>query len=159
MMTEATEARKAQMILKLRVIQGKPAGKTLVFRPGGDYYLGRGDECHVRFNSDWVSRQHCLVRVRDTGAVLRDLGSRNGTLINGQLCEGEQALKDGDQIEVGPLTFEVALVSSAVEVAPERPEPLHTEEEAPNRSGTDATALRPVLDESSRRPPPDAGDS
>src|SRR3954464_1523270 len=109
------------MILKLRVIQGKPAGKTLVFRPGGDYILGRGDECHVRFNSDWVSRQHCLVQVRDAGAVLRDLGSRNGTLINGQLCEGERELNHGDQVQVGPLTFEVALDSSAVEAAPQMP--------------------------------------
>jgi pSer/pThr/pTyr-binding forkhead associated (FHA) protein len=133
------------MILKLRVIQGKPAGKMLVFRPGGDYFLGRGDECHVRFNSDWVSRQHCLVRVRDTGAVLRDLGSRNGTLINGLVCEGEQTLSDGDQVQVGPLTFEVMLESSAVEAAPEAPEPLHPEEDAAKRSGLDATAPRPAL--------------
>jgi pSer/pThr/pTyr-binding forkhead associated (FHA) protein len=133
------------MILKLRVIQGKPAGKTLVFRPGGDYLLGRGDECHVRFNSDWVSRQHCLVRVRDTGAILRDLGSRNGTLINGLVCEGEQQLSDGDQIQVGPMTFEVTLEVAVIEATPEAPEPLHPEEDATRRSGLDGTAPRPAL--------------
>jgi pSer/pThr/pTyr-binding forkhead associated (FHA) protein len=133
------------MILKLRVIQGKPAGKSLVFRPGGDYLLGRGDECHVRFNSDWVSRQHCLVRVRDTGAILRDLGSRNGTLINGLVCEGEQQLSDGDQIQVGPLTFEVTLEASVIEAMPEAPEPLLPEEDAAKPSSEDATAQRPAL--------------
>jgi hypothetical protein len=45
------------MIVKLLVIHGRPAGKALVFGPG-DYFLGRGPECQVRFNSDLVSRQH-----------------------------------------------------------------------------------------------------
>jgi pSer/pThr/pTyr-binding forkhead associated (FHA) protein len=96
------------MILKLRVIQGKQSGKTLSFA-AGDYILGRGSECHVRFDSDWVSRQHCQLRVGASGASVRDLGSRNGTLVNGLLCKGEQALGAGDHIQVGPVTFEVTL--------------------------------------------------
>src|SRR5689334_1672896 len=100
------------MILQLRVLQGMPAGKTLAFSPA-DYISGRADECHVRFNSDWVSRQHCLLRVRRDGAELSDLGSRNGTLINGRLCQTEQSLSDGDQIQIGPVTFEVKLEQGA----------------------------------------------
>ncbi len=94
------------MAIKLIVVQGRPQGKALRF-PVGQYYFGRGGECHVRPNSDWVSRQHCLLRVTRDGAWLRDLGSRNGTLVNGELLAGERRLEPGDQIQVGPLVFEV----------------------------------------------------
>jgi pSer/pThr/pTyr-binding forkhead associated (FHA) protein len=104
------------MNLKLLVIQGKPAGKTLVFGPG-EYYLGRGPECNIRFTSEWVSRQHCLLRV-GADAVLRDLGSRNGTLVNGQLVNGEQRLAHGDQLQLGPVVFEVRLDEQQGEGAP-----------------------------------------
>ena len=94
--------------VQLLVVQGRPAGKRLQF-PRGDYYIGRGAECQIRPDSDWVSRQHCLLRVADDGAFLRDLGSRNGTLVNGELILGERRLADGDRIQVGPLVFEVRL--------------------------------------------------
>jgi len=96
------------MNLRLLVVHGKPAGKSLFFGPG-DYYLGRGQECHVRFNSDWVSRQHCLLRVTADQASVRDLGSRNGTLVNGQLVGQERFLNQDDQIQIGPVVFEVHL--------------------------------------------------
>jgi pSer/pThr/pTyr-binding forkhead associated (FHA) protein len=96
------------MQIKLRIVQGRPRGKSMVF-PRGEYVFGRGAECHVRPNSDWVSRQHCLLRVTAEGAFLRDLGSRNGTLINGNRLVEEHHLKHGDQVQVGPLVFEVLL--------------------------------------------------
>jgi pSer/pThr/pTyr-binding forkhead associated (FHA) protein len=96
------------MNIRLLVVQGKPAGKSLLFGPG-DYFLGRGQECHVRFNSDWVSRQQCLLRVTGDRASVRDLGSRNGTLVNGQLVGQERILCQGDQVQVGPVVFEVHL--------------------------------------------------
>jgi pSer/pThr/pTyr-binding forkhead associated (FHA) protein len=96
------------MNFKLLVVQGKPAGKSLVF-PRGEYYFGRGPECHVRPESEWVSRQHCLLRVTGEAAFIRDLGSRNGTLVNGTLVECERRLFHGDQVQIGPLVFEVRL--------------------------------------------------
>jgi len=96
------------MRAKLVIVQGRPRGKRLVFPPG-DYYFGRGAECQVRPNSAMISRQHCLLRVHATGATLRDLGSRNGTLVNGVLISKEQRLKTGDQIQLGPLVFELHL--------------------------------------------------
>ena len=96
------------MNVKLLVVQGRPWGKHLDFSRG-DYYFGRGTECHVRPNSDWVSRQHCLLRVTPDAAFLRDLGSRNGTLVNGVLLEGERCLAEGDLVQLGPLVFQVFL--------------------------------------------------
>jgi pSer/pThr/pTyr-binding forkhead associated (FHA) protein len=95
------------MTIKLLVIQGKPQGKCLQFRVGRDYMFGRGAECHIRPNSEWVSRQHCMLRVTTEGTLIRDLGSRNGTLVNGVRLVGEQRLQPGDQLQVGPIVFEV----------------------------------------------------
>jgi predicted component of type VI protein secretion system len=90
----------------LLVVHGRPEGKVLMFPPG-EYVFGRGSECHIRPNSDWVSRQHCLLRVTAGGLYVRDLGSRNGTLVNGARILEEHQLRLGDQLVVGPLVFEV----------------------------------------------------
>jgi pSer/pThr/pTyr-binding forkhead associated (FHA) protein len=97
-----------KMRVKLVVVQGRPEGKHLVFPPG-DYYFGRGAECHVRPNSAMISRQHCILRVDETGASLRDMGSRNGTLVNGLLISKEQRLNAGDLIQLGPLVFKLQI--------------------------------------------------
>ncbi len=99
------------MRVRLLVVQGNPKGKQLVFPPG-DYYFGRGAECQVRPNSAMISRQHCLLRIGDKGVSVRDLGSRNGTLVNGALIDQEQPLRTGDQIQIGPLVFELVLEES-----------------------------------------------
>ena len=65
------------MDVELLVVQGQPRGKALHFPPG-EFLFGRGPECHVRPNSDWISRQHCLLRVTQDTASIRDLGSSTG---------------------------------------------------------------------------------
>ena len=97
------------MRVTLLVVQGHPQGKHLFFPPG-NYYFGRGAECQVRPNSAMISRQHCLLRISETAVSLRDLGSRNGTLVNGVLISTEQELKIGDQFQIGQLVFELLLV-------------------------------------------------
>ena len=47
--------------------------------------------------------------VTGDGAFLRDLGSKNGTLVNGTLITEEHPLKHGDRVQLGPLVFEVRL--------------------------------------------------
>src|SRR5262245_61578199 len=135
------------MNVELLVVQGRPAGKVLVFAPG-DYYLGRGPECQVRFNSDWVSRQHCLIRVTADHAVLRDLGSRNGTLINGTLLAGEHTLCAGDHLQIGPVVFEVRFPGPGPSQATEGPPALlqPVDEEPPSPEPTiDSTTRLPIV--------------
>jgi pSer/pThr/pTyr-binding forkhead associated (FHA) protein len=102
------------MMIELCVVQGRPSGKRLEFPPG-EYLIGRGLECHVRPESDWVSRQHCRLLVSPDGASICDLGSRNGTLVNGSLVVGERTLKHGDLVQIGPLVFAVRFPQAAVE--------------------------------------------
>lgn len=99
------------MKFKLLVICGEPRGKCLLFPPG-DFMIGRGSECHIRPNSDWVSRQHCMLRVSRSSALIKDLGSTNGTLVNGIRVVGERRLVDGDKVQLGPLVFEARLEES-----------------------------------------------
>src|SRR4051812_14896377 len=94
------------MDVQLVVVKGNPRGRTLSFGPG-DYLFGRGTECHVRPESEWVSRQHCLLSVTSDAIQLKDLGSTNGTLVNGQRLVGERDLAHGDTIQVGPLALRV----------------------------------------------------
>jgi pSer/pThr/pTyr-binding forkhead associated (FHA) protein len=93
------------MEVQLLVVQGRPHGKCLTF-PHGEFVFGRGQECHVRPDSPTVSRQHCLLRVEADRVHIRDLGSTNGTLVNGTLVVGERALADGDLIAIGPLVLQ-----------------------------------------------------
>ncbi len=124
------------MKVKMLVVQGRPTGKTLTFLTG-DFYFGRGKECHVRPNSEWVSRQHCLLRVTPTAAYLRDLGSRNGTLVNGVLLSEERLLQDGDQVQLGQLVFEIQLESDTPARRADKPPLADTDQPLPRP--TDST--------------------
>ena len=94
------------MEVQLLVVQGEPRGKAFHFPPG-EFVFGRGPECHVRPNSAWVSRQHCMLRVTDDGALVRDLGSSTGTLVNGLRVVGERVLSAGDRLHLGPVVLEM----------------------------------------------------
>jgi pSer/pThr/pTyr-binding forkhead associated (FHA) protein len=96
------------MYLRLKVVKGKPRGHCLAF-PNGEFMFGRGPECDVRPNSDLVSRQHCLLQITAETVTVRDLGSMNGTLVNGQLLCDTRALCQGDTLQIGPLVLEVIL--------------------------------------------------
>ena len=69
--------------------------------------IGRGDEADVCIRDTWSSRVHCRLGVRDGQLFLEDLGSSNGTLVNGTRAT-ETALASGDQITIGITTFRVS---------------------------------------------------
>jgi transcriptional regulator with XRE-family HTH domain len=95
-------------LFQLLVVRGQQRGSCLAFPPG-EFVIGRGTECQVRSSSLWISRRHCLLRVTPEAAHVRDLGSMNGTLVNGSRVTGERRLSHGDQLQVGLLEFEVRL--------------------------------------------------
>jgi hypothetical protein len=83
-------------------------GKRLVVGPAG-VTIGRSRSCDVVLADSNVSRQHAEVRPRGGSWVLNDLGSTNGSSINGRRIEGTEVLKPGDEIELGTsvMTFEL----------------------------------------------------
>lgn len=66
-----------------------------------DFVVGRTAGCHLVLGDALVSRRHAAFRVTREGVEVRDLGSRNGVLVNGARIEGPSLLKDGDQVRVG----------------------------------------------------------
>ena len=84
---------------------GKHHGKKISFPPDGKILIGRDPECQVRLASTEVSRQHCLIQLIDRIVHVKDLGSRNGTFIDGYLISGSTVLKPGSVVKVGPMDF------------------------------------------------------
>ena len=75
-------------------------GKRLVVGPAGAT-LGRSRQCDVMVDDPNVSRTHAEIRPRGGSWVLTDLGSTNGSRLNGRRVEGPEVLKPGDEIELG----------------------------------------------------------
>lgn len=99
------------MQLSLKVIGGSNSGKEIkVTVP--KFFIGRADDCHLRPQSDAISRHHCVLILEAGSAAVRDFGSRNGTFINGERITEEHKLKNGDQLTVGQLKFEVQITQS-----------------------------------------------
>jgi FhaA, N-terminal domain/FHA domain len=68
----------------------------------GRVVVGRSRECDVRVDDGNVSRRHCeLVQEGPTAWVVSDLGSTNGTEVNGRRVSGRRRLDDGDRITIG----------------------------------------------------------
>ena len=101
------------MKVQLVVVRGKPEGKVIPL-VGPRFKIGRGETCHLRPNSEQVSREHAEFAIVSEVVSVRDLGSRNGTLVNGKALTTEACtLKDRDLVQVGPLTFAVSILDAA----------------------------------------------
>lgn len=68
--------------------------------------IGRNPDADARLDDRWVSRVHCEISEIDGTLVVRDLDSRNGTLVNGQSIK-EAHLMPGDRLTVGLTSFKV----------------------------------------------------
>lgn len=67
---------------------------------GEEFLIGRGSDCQIVLPERQVSRHHAKI-VNETGKyVLHDLGSKNGTHLNGIQVKGSTILKDGDEIQI-----------------------------------------------------------
>ncbi len=92
------------MDVRLVIEQGKTRTKALHLRKD-EGIIGRERGCDVRIPSAEVSRRHCVLRVRNGYVTVQDLKSSNGTQLNGEEVKGEQVVRPGDRLQVGPVTF------------------------------------------------------
>jgi pSer/pThr/pTyr-binding forkhead associated (FHA) protein len=110
------------MKVKLIVVQGRPEGKEIPL-VGPVFKIGRGETCHLRPNSEQVSREHAEFTLTEDSVSVRDLGSRNGTLVNGKALTETCQLKDNDLVQVGPLTFSVSIEGAPASAKAAAPRP------------------------------------
>lgn len=70
---------------------------------GAETVIGRHPDCGIQLDSSMVSRHHARVDFDGNKHYLRDLGSGNGTFLNGKKVEGQIVLKHSDRIKLGPI--------------------------------------------------------
>src|SRR3954464_8113162 len=105
------------MDFELVIVQGRSARNTLKLVDGVTT-IGRHDECQLRIKSSQVSRKHCELFEKKGLLLVKDLGSANGTLVNGKRIEGQRVLEAGDELTIGPVQFRVAKVGTTTTTAP-----------------------------------------
>jgi two-component system cell cycle response regulator len=99
----------------LTVLRGKRRGETFQLE-GASSVLGRGDSTDIRLDDEGVSRLHAeLIRLDDGAVQLRDLGSTNGTFVNGEKVT-EQVLLDDDRVALGSTTLLKFELHDAMEI-------------------------------------------
>lgn len=103
----------------LKVVGGRHHGKMIPLATK-KFLIGREQDCHLRPNSELISRHHCVFAVDDFSVRVRDLGSTNGTFVNDERVRGEAALQSGDRIRVGKLDFELVIGEPVAATAPPR---------------------------------------
>jgi len=90
----------ARLILSLR---GRELDKFLVGQ--GKVVIGRTPDCDITIDNPAISRKHAAIEYKEEGYLLTDLGSSNGTFLNGEKITGPTPLKPGDV--VGLAKFEL----------------------------------------------------
>jgi predicted component of type VI protein secretion system len=96
------------MQVKLKVIGGRNDCREIRITVP-EFIIGRGDEAHLKPSSDLISRKHCSIRLENGSVQVADMGSRNGTYINGARLEGPSQVRSGDRLRVGRLQFEIII--------------------------------------------------
>jgi pSer/pThr/pTyr-binding forkhead associated (FHA) protein len=71
-------------------------------------FVGKSSGCELRFSDNTVSRRHLALELDDAGVLIRDLGSSNGTLVEGALVE-EAILRGGETVRIGASAFKVEI--------------------------------------------------
>jgi pSer/pThr/pTyr-binding forkhead associated (FHA) protein len=119
--------------ITLLVTEGYMKGMEYVVEDGSTCIIGRAEDCDIRLPDDRdhqdVSRHHCEVDASPTSLRIRDLGSRNGTFVNGdELMKRPRGqapedfdlrdspaheLKDGDEIRMGNCILKVGIAVPA----------------------------------------------
>jgi anti-anti-sigma factor len=110
--------RTAPAELWLSISAGAARGRRIAVT-GEQFVIGRDRSCNLRLGSPMVSKLHAALLRREGRVFLRDLGSTNGTILNGRpIRNGEVEVQTGDRIQIGPI---VATVLTGPEVREAEP--------------------------------------
>ncbi|GAB4281800.1 MAG: hypothetical protein Kow0067_01460 [Coriobacteriia bacterium] len=94
-------AGKAPAGLGVTVVRGPREIKGVTLPLAGPLVVGRSPDADFVIADDFVSSLHCRISPSGEGAVIEDLGSTNGTLVNGQPAQRPLQARVGDVIELG----------------------------------------------------------
>src|SRR5882724_3904951 len=101
------------------IIHGPDRAQVVEVPVGRETVIGRGSDSHAVVDDARVSRRHVRLRWDDGSLYIDDLGSRNGTNLNGEVLQGaSRRARGGDVIRLGGRDITVAIVSGT---EPSRP--------------------------------------
>jgi predicted component of type VI protein secretion system len=83
----------------LLMMEGRRPGQR-VFVEQTEFLIGRDEQCNLAIDERQVSRRHARIRLMNGEYMLEDLGSKNGTFVNGLELKEPHALRDGDEIQI-----------------------------------------------------------
>ena len=120
-----------EMDARLKILSGLLSGKTV--RIPRKLLVGRAEDCDLRLESNFVSKYHCVLLLDDYTLRIRDLGSKNGTFVNGRRVGASTViLLHDDSVSIGETNLLIELAPRTPETEPtgSQPEP----ESSSNRS-------------------------
>jgi pSer/pThr/pTyr-binding forkhead associated (FHA) protein len=100
-------ARRSRRIPRELVVHTPSGAPKVVGLTGHGVVLGRGESAHVHIDDVYISDEHAEVMADDGSWSIRDLGSTNGTMLNGAKVTRPTPLAVGDQIRLGKTMVEV----------------------------------------------------
>lgn len=101
------------MRVTLHVVAGPQTGRDFTFDQHETFMIGRSEDAHFCLPHDrFFSRHHCILEIAPPQCFLRDLGSTNGTFVNGIRVETAH-LKHGDRIQGGETVLEIEVTADA----------------------------------------------
>lgn len=104
------------MRVSLNVVAGPQTGRAFTFDQHDTFMIGRSEDSQFCLPHDrFFSRNHCLIEIAPPQAFLRDLGSTNGTFVNGLRVDTAH-LKSGDRIQGGETVLEVVVSADPSEI-------------------------------------------
>ncbi len=104
------------MRVTLRVVAGPQVGRVFTFDQHDTFMIGRSEDAHFCLPHDrFFSRHHCLLEIAPPQTFLRDLGSTNGTFVNGIRVETAH-LRNGDRIQGGETVLEVEVSADQADI-------------------------------------------
>jgi len=88
------------------VLRDRDGGRRRVDLRAGELRVGRLGNCDIVLEDSEVSRNHCILQITDTTTTLVDLGSTNGTWLDGSRVDGEVPLTPGTTVRIGPFLLD-----------------------------------------------------
>jgi hypothetical protein len=129
----------------LRFISGKYQGGEFPLRMHREIIIGRSSDLDMVLVEDMVSRRHAKITTTDDEVFIQDLGSTNGTFVNGEKV-GRSRITEGDRILVGTSIIKMVSVSQGV-VHQSEEEARQRLEAGANRQSTSGRPMSGVIEE------------
>lgn len=140
---------------QIRLVTGPAAGRRVEVGSEHRFVIGRDDACNLVLDDAEVSRRHAYLIETPTGAIeVGDLGSSNGTRLNGRRLEQPAELKPGDTLEIGSTRMQIDASTIADKPAAAAPPPPPPPQRSAIRraiSGENSVIQRIRLERSVRR--------